>query len=381
MKKIIITIISLAAIFPCWLYAQDSTLLKLPLKWTLEGCIDYAKKNNIQINTLRFNTSSAEEDLKQSKAAVLPDLSGSVSQNLVNRKNANVIVGGIQNQANFSSSYGLNSSITVYNGGSLKNDIKSKELALQSSNLSVQETENDITLSITQAYLNILLARETITYLEEVLATSQAQLKQGQQRFDAGSIARKDLAQLEAQTASDQYNLVNENNTYSLNIVVLKQILQLPSSFTFNINIPDTIVVQESIQPLDASQAAAQNTRPEVKNGEVGVQLAQTGLEIAKAGIRPFVSVGAGLASGYSNNESSKYVPQLNNNFYQSLGVTAGFPIYSRRIYRTAIAKSKIQIKQSALSLLNTKTILDQQVEQAYINLKNAQAQFSAAST
>ena len=239
----------MAAFFPCLLYAQDSTLLKLPLNWTLEDCIAYAKKNNIQINTLRLNTSSAEEDLKQSKAAILPDLSASVSQNLVNRKNANVVTGGFQSQANFSSSYGVNSAITVYNGGFLKNDIKSKELALQSSNLSVQETENDITLSITQAYLNILLARETITYLKEVLATSQEQLKQGQQRFDAGSIARKDLAQLEAQTASDQYNLVNENNTYSLNIVVLKQILQLPSSFTFNINTPDTIVVQEAIAP------------------------------------------------------------------------------------------------------------------------------------
>ena len=379
MKKILTILISLFTLFPPLLHAQDSTLSKLPLNWTLEECIAYAKKNNIQINTLRLNTSSAEEDLKQSKAAVLPDLSGSVSQNLVNRKNANVIVGGTQSQASFSSSYGVNSSVTVYNGGFLKNDIKSKELALQSSNLSVRETENDITLNITQAYLNILLAHETITYLEEVLATSQEQLKQGQQRFDAGSIARKDLAQLEAQTASDQYNLVNEKNTYSLNIVILKQILQLPSSFAFNVNIPDTIVVQETIAQLDSSQAAAQNTRPEVKNGEVGVQLAQTELDIAKAGIRPTVSVGAGLATGYSGNDSYKYIPQLNNNFYQSLAITAGFPIYSRRIYRTAIAKSQIQIKQAALTLLNTKTILDQQVEQAYINLKNAQAQYTAA--
>ncbi len=366
---------------PCLLQAQDSTLLRLPLAWTLEECIAYAKKNNIQINTLRLNTSSAEEDLKQSRASVLPDLSGSVSQNLINRKNANVIVGGSQTQPDFSSSYGLNSSITLYNGGSLKNDIKAKELTLQSANLSVQQTENDITLSITQAYLNILLARETITYLKEVLATSQVQLKQGHQRFDAGSLARKDLAQLEAQTASDQYNLVNENNVYSLNVVALKQILQLPSSFTFNINIPDTIIVQQAIAPLDASQAAAQNTRPEVKNGEIGVHIAQTELEIARAGIRPSVSIGAGLATGYSNGDSFKYIPQLNNNFYQSLAVTAGFPIYSRRIYRTAIAKSQIQIKQASLALLNTKTILDQEVEQAYINLMNAQAQYAAADT
>ena len=107
--------------------------------------------------------------------------------------------------------------------------------------------------------------------------------------------------------------------------------------------------------------------------------LRKPNLKKSRAGIRPTISVGAGLATGYSGNESFKYIPQLNNNFYQSLAVTAGFPIYSRRIYKTAIAKSQIQIKQASLSLLNTKTILDQQVEQAYINLKNAQAQYAAA--
>src|SRR5450432_1182784 len=143
MKQIVTTIILIAAFLPGLLYAQDST--RLPLTWTLEDCIAYAKKYNIQISTLRLNSSSAGEDLKQSKAAILPDLSASVSQNLLNRKNANVLAGGFQTQANFSSNYGLNSSITVYNGGFLKNDIKSKELTLQSTNLTVQETENDIT--------------------------------------------------------------------------------------------------------------------------------------------------------------------------------------------------------------------------------------------
>ena len=117
MKKVFTKIISLATLFPCLLFAQDSTLRKLPSTWTLEDCIAYAKNNNIQINTLRLNTNSAEEDLKQSKAAILPDLSASVSQNFVNRKNSSVVAGGSQTQANFSGSYGVNSSITVYNGG------------------------------------------------------------------------------------------------------------------------------------------------------------------------------------------------------------------------------------------------------------------------
>jgi outer membrane protein len=380
MKKIITLIILFVEFLPGLLHAQDSALQRLPASWTLENCIAYAKQNNIQINTIRLNTSSAEEDLKQSKAAILPDLSGSVSQSLVNRKKSNLAGGGFQTNANVSGSYGVNSSITVYNGGFLRNDIKSKQLALQSANLDVQETENDITLSITQAYLNVLLAGENINYLKEVLATSQVQLKQGQQRFDAGSISRKDFVQLQAQAATDQFNLVNANNSYNLNIVTLKQLLQLPSSYTFKINVPDTIIVPQTLEPLPEAQAAAQNARPEVQNSELGIQLAETELEKIKAAVKPTVSVGAGLATSYSDNESFKYFPQLNNNFYQSLGLTIGIPIYSRRVNKTNIAKSQIQIKQASLSLLNTKTVLDQLVEQAYINLQNAQAQYAAAS-
>jgi outer membrane protein len=205
-------------------------------------------------------------------------------------------------------------------------------------------------------------------------------LKQGQQRFDAGSISRKDFVQLQAQAATDQFNLVNANNSYNLNIVTLKQLLQLPSSYTFKINVPDTIIVPQTLEPLPEAQAAAQNARPEVQNSELGIQLAETELEKIKAAVKPTVSVGAGLATSYSDNESFKYFPQLNTNFYQSLGLTIGIPIYSRRVNKTNIAKSQIQIKQASLSLLNTKTVLDQLVEQAYINLQNAQAQYAAAS-
>ena len=165
----------------------------------------------------------------QAQAAKLPNLSGTLSQNLVNSKNADPVVGGLQTQANFSSSYGVSSSLTLYNGGYIRNDVKSKELAIQSANLTVQETENDITLSITQAYLNVLLAKETITSLQNVLETSQAQEKQGQQRFDAGSISKKDLVQLEAQVASDQYNLVNAQNNYCncQHLMILYRLLSL----------------------------------------------------------------------------------------------------------------------------------------------------------
>jgi outer membrane protein len=359
------------------LHAQDTTAG--PLKLDLQTCLDYAKKNNITINTLRYTAHSSEQDLLQSKAAKLPNLSASLTQSVVNSNNANPVVGGFQTQAKASGNYGVSSNWVIYNGGYLNNDVKQKNILLQSAQLNVQEAENSITLQITQAYLNILLQKENIVYLQELVNSSDSQLVLGKQRFDAGSLARKDYLQLEATLANDKYNLVTAINAHRTNLVALKQILQLPSSVDFDIVQPDTLVANQSIPSLQDAETAAVNTRPEIKIGELGVQSAEVGLEKSKAGRLPTVSLGAGLSSGYSDNNQLKYFSQLNNNFYQRLGLTVSVPIFANRVNKSNIERSKIQIEQAKLSLQGTKTTLDQAVEQAYISVLNAQAQLTAA--
>ena len=352
-------------------------MVNLPAQWRLEDCIAYAKQNNISLVTIRLSTKAAEEDLLQSKAGILPNLTGSVSQSFVNNNTSNSAVGG--SQANFSSNYGLNSSIILYNGGYLKNDIRAKQFSLQSVNLTLQEAENNLTLSITQAFFNILLAREIMVSFEAILATSTGQLKQGQQRFDAGALARKDLLQLDAQRAADQYNLVNATNNFKLNTVIVKQFLLLPSSYQFITSAPSVISFQQNTTPLLDAQDLANQTRAEIKNKNVLIQLSETELEKTRASVKPVISAGAALASGYSGNQSGFYLNQIGSNFYQSMGVTMGIPIYSRRVNRSNINRANIFLKQAKLALYDSKTILNQQVEQVYINLQNAEAQFTSA--
>ncbi len=361
--------------------AQDTLLTNLPKQWRLEDCIEYAKQKNITIASLRLSTLSSQEDLLQARAGVLPNLNGSVSQNLANSKSGSSGTGGLQNQANFSSNYSVNSSMVLFNGGFLKNDIRAKEFSVQSANLNVKETENDVTLSITQAFFNILLSRETISELESILTTSREQLKQGQQKYDAGGIARKDLLQFESQVASDEFNLINANNTFRLNTVTLKQLLLLPSSYEFQATPPDTIRVREALASLPEAQNAAQQMRPEIRNRQIQLQIAGIEVDKAKAAVLPSISLGAGLSTGYSDNQTGKYLNQLDNNFYQTLGVSMNVPFYSRRVNRTNINKSKILLLQSQLNLTDTKNILNNQVEQAYTNLINAQARYTAAET
>lgn len=368
--KNIVLILFFASVFHGGdLYAQDSLYHDLPKTWNLKDCIDYAKKNNISINSLKLSSKTAEQSLIAAKAAKYPNLSANVTQN-VSHYNS-----GTQS----SSGYGVSSGITLFNGGYLNNDVKSKTLSEQVANLSVNAAENDITLQITQAYLNILLSKENITYLNDLLSTSNALVKQGTQRLTAGTIAKKDLLQLQATMANDNYTLITAQNQLQQNVLTLKQLLQLPTRIGFDVIAADTTKINEHLIDLASAQDQALRTRPEVKGAELNVQLQNTELEKARATIRPVLSLNGSLGSGYNSNSFGNYPNQLNNTFNQALGLTLSIPIFDRKVTKTNVAKANIEIQQARLSLLDTKTTLTQSVEKAYLNVQNANSQYQAA--
>ena len=380
LKKHILLLVLL--ILGCFnLYAQDSTLVGTSINWDLAKCIDYAKKNNIQINTLRLSQQTSQQEYLLAKAARLPDLSGSASQTVAHGNNFSNGDNGRHSGYNLSGSYGLSSNVTIYNGSYINNNIQQKNLSVQSANLNIIQQENDITLQITQAYLAILLDKENIIYNTDLLNTTKAQVSLEQKRYNVGSVARKDLIQLQAQQASDQYTLVNSQNAERGDLITLKQLLLLPSDSRFDITKPDTVIAPiDSVAAFrDAEQTALQN-RPEVKNGELGVKIAQYDVDKARAGYKPTLTGGASLNSGYANGQSTSFGTQINDNFTQQLGLTLAIPIFTKRVVKTQVEEAKINVKQAQLDLKNTRITLSQTVERAYINVQNARSQYDAAS-
>lgn len=351
--------------------SSDTALAALPETWDLATCLNYAKQHNITIQSMRLTAASDAQDLIQSRAARYPNLSGSAGEGL------NHDQGGFFTNTNL----GLSSSMVLYQGGYLKNDIKSKDLSVQAAKLNVAAAENDVTLSITQAFLNILLARENIIYYQDLVATTDSQVRQGQQRFQAGVLARKDYLELQATLASDKYSLVLANNTLRQNTLVLKQMLQLPTDapFTAAVTAADSVTVKAVLTPLDEAETIAAKNRPEVKSGELGVQIQQTELAKVRSGLKPTLSLGGSIGTNYTKNGINNYFPQLNQNFNQSLGLNLDVPILDRKVTRSNTEKAKIAVDQARLSLQDTKTTLAQHIEQAYIDVENARSQYEAA--
>src|ERR1700744_2597133 len=91
---------------------QDSTAAHIsdstrpPARWDLQTCLDYAKKNNIQLNMLRLNEQTAQQNYLLSKAQRQPTLTGSVPLIYTHSKqNVSGVIGGFQTQSSFSQSF------------------------------------------------------------------------------------------------------------------------------------------------------------------------------------------------------------------------------------------------------------------------------------
>ena len=216
----------------------------LPAQWDLQTCIDYALQQNITIRKNRLSAESAQVDVKTARAALFPNLSASVSQRVVNRPKSktNTIIDGdnitsSQSKTSYNGSYGIDANWTLYNGGKRLNTIKQQQLNNRVAELNVAQSENSIEESIAQTYVQILYASEAVKVNESTLEVSQAECERARQLLEAGSIAKSDLAQLEAQVSTDKYQLVTAQATLQDYKLQLKQLLELDGESEMNLYI------------------------------------------------------------------------------------------------------------------------------------------------
>lgn len=235
---------------------QQDSVHALPAQWDLQTCIDYALQQNITLRKNRLNAESSEVDVKTAKAALFPSLTASVSQRIVNRPNSEVstIIDGdnitsSQSKTSYNGSYGIDANWTLYNGSKRLNTLKQQRMNNRIAELNVAETENSIEESITQTYVQILYAAEAVKVNEATLDVSRAECERARALLAAGSIAKSDLAQLEAQVSTDKYQLVTAQATLQDYKLQLKQLLELDGEEEMNLYIP-TLGDENVLSPL-----------------------------------------------------------------------------------------------------------------------------------
>lgn len=373
-KRIIQTLLVLATALP--VCAQESVH-----RWTLRECIEYARENNIQVQNSRISEKSGEVDLSQARAQLFPDLLFSSNQGWSHQKTEQQN-GDFKSQSAYSGSYNVSSSMTLFNGLRLRRSVELQKTNRKTLEYNVALAMDDIELSVTEAFLQIIYATEALKTNREILETSERQVERIRALYEAGSAAISDVAQLEAQYSNDSYRIVQSENALEMAKIQLKQLLELELEEQLELCLPelDEEMVLQPVPSVEQVYRIALSERPEMKGSELNVEASELSEKIAAADRLPSLSLSASVATSTNTRSDYSWGKQLNNGLNESVGVGISIPISRNRQVKSAIEKAKLQTESARLEVINTRKNLLRTIESLYQDAIAAQSRYVAAS-
>ena len=372
MKKIVIC--ALCIVHCALLGAQ-------PHLWSLRECCDYAVEHNISIKQQQNQRRQQELTLSTSKNSRLPDLSGSVGQNFSFGRGLTA-QNTYSNTNTSSTSFSLGTSMPIFTGFQIPNQIKLDQLNLEAATADLEKAKNDIRMQVAQAYVQILYDMEIAEVAHRQIEIDSMQVVRLQAFVDNGKAAEAELSQQKATLANSRLTATQADNNTRLAILSLTQLLELPTPDGFAIIKPnlDELVgltgLSELITP-DQIYAEALGVKPEILSQELKLKGTEHSIKIAQAGNLPTLSLSGGLGTNYyttSGFKSDAFGTQLKNNFSQYIGLNLNVPIFNRFQTRNNIRNARISQENQQLALENTKKTLYKDIQQVYYNALNAQS-------
>jgi outer membrane protein len=371
-KKLIVCLFCLTGFVICG-SAQEA--------WTYGECIRYAYDNNIKLKQQQLNVEKSENDLLQSKLAILPSLnaSGSYSSSkgkVLDQSTFTMVDDKTVNSFNTD----VSSSVSLFKGLQQKNTISRNLYSLLADMENVEKSKNDLSINIALAYLQIVHAQEQLTVAENQFDLSILQVNRTATLVDAGFEPEGKLFDIQSQAASDELQVVTARNTLDISRLNLAQMLDLETSANFQVVIPDfsNFDISDLLASVDDVYAIAETILPEVKAAGYNLKSAEKQLAFTKGYRSPTLSLSGGYSSRASNTAGFKpgtdpadeiiypVWDQLRDNINSYISIRLSIPIFNGWQLQTGVKNAKLNVQNYQYNLQLTKNILYKEIQQAY---------------
>ena len=355
--------------------------------WTLEKCIEYAWANNLNVKQQNIEVSRAENQLTQDKLDFIPSLNASLGHNLnwgrsVDLQNLEII----HNKLSQSTSASVNSSVYLLDGLSRIYGLKSSRKSLEISLQEVERLKDEISVSIVQSYLQILLSREILTAARESFQSMSEQRDRTALLVEAGSQPYSSLLELESQLASERVQVVTARNQVTTSTLALQQLLDLPYDKDFRIAVPDinlTIGTYTMDSPDDIYASA--QSMPVIQSARLALDKGDLDLKSAQGQYWPKISLSASYGTFYS---SSSFAPdgstypffeQFRDNINPSVSIGLSIPIFNNWNVRTSVRNARLSRRSLEIDLRLKQQNLYKEIQTAVTEADTYYRQMEAA--
>ncbi len=356
-------------------------------KWTLRQCIDHAVEHNIEIKQQELTVQSAEVDLNTSRNSRLPNLSAGASQNFNFGRSPSMATGIYEENRSTSTSVSLSSSVPVFSGMRINNEIKSNRLNLKAATENLKKAKENLELQVTSLFLDVLFKKEIHkVYIEQAQLTRQ-QVERTEMLVQSGKVPESQLYDIRSQLAKDEVNSVMAGNDVDLSLLNLSQALNFETGKSFDIDEPDTRDViaryAGSIQSPDKVYQIAIDIKPHVREAELRLESSRYEMKTVQARLWPTLTLGLSYNNGINhvfdrNYDNKPISQQIKNNQREAIGFSLNVPIFSRLATRNQIRTARLNVQNRSYELDNVKLALYKEIQQAYQSAVAAQAKYAA---
>ncbi|MCK4569091.1 MAG: TolC family protein [Bacteroidales bacterium] len=390
------TIVTLLMLF------MSASQLQAQASWSLQDCINYAFDNNLDIKKQVLVVETNKANVLQTKLNTLPSINaGASTVNNWGRTIDQYTNTFATNRVRSDNMY-VQGNITLFNGLQKINLIKKNQLTLKYSKFSLDDLLDNISLTVAGYYLDILFNKELLLVAREQLGVTEQQVSRMKKLVEAGTLARGDLLNIQAQSAREELQVVESENRLEISYLSLMQLIDYPVNEDFDVQIPRLRSVEAPSIDITSDQiySYALLNRPEVRLAELNVDIAQKDIALARGQQSPVISLGGSWGSGYSGlneiyndpvyvdrefgwTESGEpvytstidryndiqvkdWADQLNDNNNRSIGFYLNIPIFNGWQVRNSITRAKIAQESAEHDLQMTKNNLRKVIQQAY---------------
>ncbi len=349
---------------------------------TLEGSVRMAIQGATTVLKAENTANDYATRLLQAYGQFLPNLVGSGSYNTMNgttylTTGAPTLVTGTSQNASFALAADLN----LFNGLSDISQLKSSLLRKEASDLTVTRAKQQISLDITQSFLQVVLDKKLVAIAQKNLQASQERERLLQEQTEVGARNLADLFRQQAQTSLDESYLLSAQNKGRNDQITLLRKLRVDLASRYHFVEPS--LVEEGMAPESLNEdvlvSEGLEKRLDFKASRQTADAGEWDVHSAFSGYLPKIDLVAGMISvgHYLDNQTANGVnvvpgsqtailPQLGPQIQYTIGLNLTWNLFDRFLTAENVTHARVISDNAKIDAEDRKLQVQGEVRKAY---------------
>lgn len=339
MKRIIGLYLCLLVFTP--VFAQERT-------WTLDDCIRYAVENNQKTIQQGARLEIYQADRLQAIGNFIPTLNAGVSGSFrFGRQNDNETNAFI-NTTTLDNSYGLSSSLTLFDGLSSVYRYKMANVNRDKGRDEIKNIQDQVALETIELFFNVRYYLGTVRLAEQQLKESEANLRRIERMEELGLKAAPDVAEIQAKASEDRFLLTQQKNALAIELIRLKDKMNFPVEEELRLaDFTDLSPIAGTTRSAADIYTRTLEVLPQALISEKSLKASEMQYKMIKGQLSPTLSLNANLSTFYAEMKGAEntlsFRDQLDGRRSSSVSIHLSIPLLDGFSRQSNVKRGKQQ--------------------------------------